>query len=128
MAAEDIQDIRTLIPDDEAVFGDNEDEFLFTDEQLDRFFRLGGSSALRAAGLAMIAVGNSESLIGKVITTQDLSTDASKLQKEWRDSGKELIRRADLEDADAVDSMFTILNFREGWLPANGELVEDGSW
>ena len=76
--------VRTLIPDTEAVFGDAKDEYLFPDEQINNLLEIAGGNVLRAAGLAMIAVGNSEALISKVIKTQDLSTDGSKLQAKWR--------------------------------------------
>jgi hypothetical protein len=125
---DDIEDVRTLIPDTDAVFGAGEDEHLFTDDQISRFFRLGGGNPVRAAGLAMIAVGNSEALISKVIVTQDLETDGSKLQDKWRAAGEAMLKRADKED---VFDGFQIINFREGWLPYPPELTEppfDGRW
>jgi len=128
MAAEDVLDIRTLIPDTDAIYGNAEDEYLFTDEQLERFYRLGGNSALRGAGLAMIAVGNSEAMISKVIVTQDLETDGAKAQKEWREAGRLLINRA---DAGEEFHGFELVNFRQGWREFPPELTEtpwDGSW
>jgi len=125
---EEILDIRTLIPDTDAIYGTNSDENLFTDDEISRFFRLGGNSALRGAGLAMIAVGNSESLISKVIVTQDLETDGAKAQKEWRDAGKALMARADMGDEFVG---FELVNFRQGWREFPPELTEtpwDGSW
>ena len=107
--ADDILDIRTLIPDTDAIYGAGEDENLFTDDEITRFYSLAGDNSLRAAGLAMIAVGNSEALIGKVIVTQDLETDASKLQDKWRQSGETLIKQA---DAGAVYDGAEIINYR----------------
>ena len=121
--------VRTLIPDTDAVFGPGEDEHLFDDSQIDNFLTVAGGSITRAAGLAMIAVGNSEALIGKVIKTQDLMTDASKLQDKWRQSGETLLLRADKEDQkDALD-FFDIVDFREGWSFERPELTEyRGGW
>lgn len=119
-------DVRTLIPDTDAIYGAGANENLFTDDEIDRFFRLGGDNAIRAAGLAMIAVGNSEALIEKVIVTQDLETDGSKLQDKWRASGVALLKQAAVGD---LFDGFQIINFREGWT-TGGELVEPftGEW
>jgi hypothetical protein len=126
--ADERLDVRTLIPDTDAIYGAAQNENLFTDDEIDRFFRLGGDNAMRAAGLAMIAVGNSEAMISKVIVTQDLETDGAKAQKEWREAGKLLIARAD--DVDGTVLM-QIVNYREGWAVYPPELTEapwDGNW
>jgi hypothetical protein len=120
-----ILDIRTLIPDTDAIYGEASDEYLFTDQEIARFYRLGRNSALRGAGYAMIAVGNSESMIEKVITTQDLQTDGSKLQDKWRLSGERLLARADKEDVEAtLFDGFELIDYREGWLPYGPELTD----
>lgn len=118
--------VRTLIPDTDAVFGENEDEYLFDDTQIENFLTIGGNSILRAAGLAMIAVGNSEALISKVIKTQDLSTDGSKLQDKWRESGEALLARADKEEMASAMDFFEIVDYREGWQAERPELTEFG--
>lgn len=119
--AGDILDVRTLIPDTDAIYGDAENEYLFTDDQITRFFRLGNDNAKHAAGLAMIAVGNSEALISKVIVSQDLETDGAKAQKEWREAGKLLIQQA---TADSQWDGFELINYRQGWYPAVPELTD----
>lgn len=116
--------VRTLIPDTEPVFGDAKDEYLFPDEQINNLLEIAGGNVLRAAGLAMIAVGNSEALISKVIKTQDLSTDGSKLQDKWRESGEALLRRAYKEDEGKALDYFEIIDFQEGWLAERPELTE----
>lgn len=125
--AEERLDVRTLIPDTDAIYGPAENENLFTDDEINRFFRLGGDNAIRAAGLAMIAVGNSESLISKVIVTEDLETDGAKAQKEWRDAGIALMKRADIG---TIFDGFEIINYREDWLLTPHELTEPwtGEW
>lgn len=124
--AEEIKQVRTLIPDTDAIYGAGEDEHLFSDEEISTFIAVAGGSILRAAGLAMIAVGNSEALIEKVIVTQDLETDGSKLQDKWRLSGLALLKQS---QADDMFDGFHIINYREGWR-RGGELVEpfDGTW
>lgn len=123
----DILSARDLIPDDAAVFGENEDEYLFTDEQIGRVFDgVGKGSTLRTVGLLCITVGNSEALINKVIKTQDLTTDGSKLQDTWGKRGEYYIGLADDEDAALVDSYFNIVDFRQGWLRDHPELTEGG--
>lgn len=118
---DDILDVRTLIPDTDAIYGENADEYLFSDEEIASFFRLGNDNAKHAAGLAMIAVGNSEALISKVIVTQDLETDGAKAQKEWREAGKLLIQ---LAREDSQWDGFELINYRQGWYPAVPELTD----
>lgn len=121
--------IRVLIPDTDAVFGAAEDEYLFEDADLTKFLVAAGGNAVRAAGFAMIAVGNSEALIGKVIKTQDLMTDASKLQDKWRASGEAMLQRADKEEDREDMGYFEIVDFQEGWRAERPELTEWGfSW
>lgn len=90
--SEQIQAVRLQIPDNEAIYGDGQDEYMFTDEEIEVFLYSGRGEPIWAAGLAMIAVGNSEALIGKVIRNYETETDASKLQREWRSAGAELIK------------------------------------
>lgn len=127
-AAELVMDVRVLVPDDAPVFGPERNEYIFTDEQYVRFLKLGGGSALRAAGLAMIAVGNSEALISKVIKSQDLQTDGSKVQKEWRTAGLAYINSADIADRteDRFDG-FDLIDFNPNAGKRSPELTE-GLW
>lgn len=127
MASSPIELVRVLIPDTDAVFGAAKDEYLFADEELAKFLEVTGGSVLRAAGYAMIAVGNSEALISKVIKTQDLSTDGSKLQNQWRESGLAMFDRADKEDAANAMDFFDIIDFGEGWSMERPELTEYGT-
>lgn len=129
MASTPIELVRVLIPDFEPVFGESKNEYLFTDEDIERYLEVANGNVLRAAGHAMIAVGNSEALISKVIQTQDLKTDGSKVQQQWRESGQALFKRADIEDADSASSYFDIIDYQEGWSAERAELTEYGfSW
>lgn len=120
--ATDVQLVRTLIPDTEAVFGPTEDQTMFADSDIENFITLGKGNLLRAAGLAMIAVGNSEALILKIIKTQDLSTNGAELQNQWRQAGKLMLDRADKEDETADAEYFQIIDY--GWGSYPPELTE----
>ena len=90
--ADEIKAVRVLIPDVEAIYGTGGDENLFEDSEIESLLTTASGNAMWAAGLAMIAVGNSEALIGKVIRNYETETDASKLQREWRAAGVEMIK------------------------------------
>lgn len=112
---EEILTVRILVPDCEGIYGPNQDEFLFTDEELSRLLTVGQGNAMWAAGLAMIAVGNSEALIGKTIRNYETETDASKLQREWRTAGDVLIKAGRDEVARGEVGIFEIVH--PEWAP-----------
>lgn len=105
-----IDAVRILVPDCEGIYGPNLDEFLFTDEEIGRLLTVGQGNAMWAAGLAMIAVGNSEAMVGKTIRNYETQTDASKLQREWRAAGSVLIK-AGREEALSEDEGFFIVAY-----------------
>lgn len=107
---EDILTVRILIPDVEGVYGPNQDEFLFTDEEISRLLTVGKGSAMWAAGLAMIAVGNSEAMVGKTIRNYETETDASKLQREWRAAGDVMIKAGREEVARGEVGIFDVVH------------------
>jgi hypothetical protein len=104
----EIRSVRLLIPDTEAVFGDANEDYIFPDEDIEVFLTLGKGSPAWAAGLAMIAVGNSEALIGKVMRNYETETDASKLQKEWRVSGLAMIEQGKADLLGEEESFFIV--------------------
>lgn len=125
----DIKLVRALIPDTDAVFGAGEDEYIFSDADIENYLTVARGNVLRAAGYAMIAVGNSEALISKVIQSQDLKTNGAAVQNQWRQAGQALLLRADNEDAEAAADYFEIIDYREGWSAGRPELTERGfSW
>jgi hypothetical protein len=83
--------LRLLITDTDEAFP------LFTDSQLTALLALEGDSVKRAAAAALETIATSETLIGKKITTQDLSTDGPAVAKELMARAKELRRQADSE-------------------------------
>ena len=115
-STEEIRAVRLNIPDVEPIYGAGGDEYLFEDPDIVIFLRQGHGNPMWAAGLAMIAVGNSEALIGKVIRNYETETDASKLQREWRTAGIELIKlgKSMIDDG---DSDFLMVAFPQ-WGPS----------
>lgn len=105
---DEILAVRILVPDCEAIYGAAQNEYLFTDEEISLFLMTGKGNAMWAAGLAMIAVGNSEAMIGKVIRNYETETDASKLQREWRSAGTVMIKNGREEVALADEDVFEI--------------------
>lgn len=92
-----VDDVRLLITDVDP------DAQLFTDDQLSTFLRLSGGgeerwTVRRAAAEALDTIAVSEVLVGKVIRSQDLSTDGAKVSAELRARAAALRQRADREE------------------------------
>ena len=102
--ASDIGMVRLLIPDT------NETYPILTDEQIGAFLSLEGGVVKRAAAAAIETVATNEALVSKVIKSQDLSTDGSKVSLELRLRARELRRQADQDDADTAGD-FQIVDF-----------------
>lgn len=116
-----IAQVRVLIPDTEAVFNG---QTLFTDAEIETYLQIANGNVLRAAAFAMLAVANSEAMISKVITTQDLHTDGSKVADAFRKSADTLLRRADQVDRDNDKNYFQIVDYYgTGWTD-HAELTE----
>lgn len=91
----------------------NEASPLVTDEMITGYLHL-SRGPLRAAAAVLDAMATSEVLLAKVIKTQDLSTDGSKVAAELRAQAANLRSRADAEDAALAedDGFITFLPFR----------------
>lgn len=122
-----VEILRTMIPDDASVFGDNEDEYLFRDEQLEQFLTVAKGSVLRATAYAVLAIATSEALISKVIQTQDLKTDGAKVAQALQEKANLLFRQADDEDANDSFDYIDIVPF-SGWGFGRIELTENHLW
>ena len=85
-------------------------------------------SVRRAAASALDAIATSETLVSKVIRTQDLSTDGAKVGAELRAQAKALRDQAQIdEDASYDDDSFAVLEFNP--YPGTGpELTERRGW
>ena len=121
--------VRALIPDVEQVdfTGEGEPSYLFSVAHIASYLSLYGdkiprSRVKRAAADAITAIAVSEGLISKVITTEDLQTDGSKLANSLLNGAKQLREDANKDDEDAEESFgFEIVDFRpypNGNLPA----------
>lgn len=115
-----IDQVRALIPDTEPVY---DGETLFTDADITTYLTIANGNVLRAAAFAMTAIGNSEALINKVITTQDLATDGTKVADSFRKSADMLLRRADQIDRAENQNYFQIVDYGTGWTD-HAELTE----
>jgi hypothetical protein len=87
----DIGKVRLLCSDVD------EDNLLFTDAQITAFLEM-EDGLKRAAAQALEVIASSEVLISKVIRTQDLSTDGSRVSAELRALAKSYRDRADIDD------------------------------
>jgi hypothetical protein len=85
-----IRRIRTLIPDNEPVHGDNGDEYIFSDEELEDFYTEGYENVKCAAGLALQTIGSAMAWLLRAIKNYETETDGSKLLKEYSAAGKRL--------------------------------------
>ena len=105
-----IRRIRLLIPDTEPIFGDAEDEYIFSDEEIEDFYVEGFENTKCAAGLAMIAIGSSLAFQMRVIKNYETSTDGAKLFKEYVTAGNAMYDRGLQEIEDEVEGggMFEI--------------------
>ncbi|MFG1963093.1 hypothetical protein [Nonomuraea sp. NPDC049028] len=84
----DVGRVRLLIPDTDA------DNLLLIDPQIDALLSMEGSVKL-AAATALELIASNEALVGKVITTQDLSTDGTKVAAELRARAAALRQQVD---------------------------------
>ena len=107
-----IGQVRLLIPDtevlDNLVDSSEPSEYIFSDNQIQAFLSLYNDNIKRAAAAAKLALATSETLISKVIKTDDLSTDGAKLGAELRAQAEMLKKEADEDD---TSDSFTIVEY-----------------
>jgi hypothetical protein len=103
--------IRLLIPDGEPVFGPGENEYLFSDQDVEDLYEEGFQNVKCAAGLAKISIGSSEALLLKVVKNYETSTNGAQLLREWTVAGEALYDKglAEIADEDANEGMFEIV-------------------
>lgn len=102
--------IRVLIPDTEPIFGEDADEYMFSDEDLEAYYEEGFENVKCAAGLIKMAIGASEALILKKIKNYETTTDGATLMKEWTAAGEKLynIGLTEIADADNEGGIFEV--------------------
>lgn len=121
-----IRAVRLLIPDTEPIFGEASDEHMFEDDDIIIYLDEGRGNAKWAAGLASLAIGGSEALIGKWIRNYETQTNGAALQKEWTAKGKLLIEEGRSELEGEEDGFF-VLAFPE-WGGRHPEGYSHGSY
>jgi hypothetical protein len=110
-----IGQVRLLIPDTEQLENPADStadaEYIFDDHQIQAFLSMSNNSIKRAAAEAKMVLASSETLISKVIRTDDLQTDGAKLGAELRAQAREL--RAQAVEEETYDSYeeFEIVDF-----------------
>lgn len=100
---QDEQDVRLLINDTD------EEDPLFSDDEIASFLRLEGENVKRAAAQALDTIADNEVLVAKVITDHQLSTQGDRVAKSLRDRATALRAQADVEDEDADGFDFEIV-------------------
>lgn len=120
--ATDIQKVRVLIPDTEKVF---DGDTLFSDEEISTYLEIASDNVLRAAALAVRAIATSEAMISKVITTQDLKTDGSKVADSLHKHADGLESRAQSDENKELFEYFDIVEKPDTYTPTP-ELTETG--
>ncbi len=110
-----IGQVRLLIPDTEQLDDPGtstvDAAYIFSDSQIQAFLSLYASSVKRAAAQAKLVLATSETLISKVIRTDDLQTDGAKLGAELRAQAKELQDQAEKEELYDSYEEFEIVDF-----------------
>jgi hypothetical protein len=110
-----IGQVRLLIPDTEQLDDPGtstvDAAYIFSDSQIQAFLSLYTNSVKRAAAQAKLVLATSETLISKVIRTDDLQTDGAKLGAELRAQAKELQDQAEKEELYDSYEEFEIVDF-----------------
>lgn len=109
-----IETVRLLVSDT-----GTGDARIFSDGEINAFLTLEASDVKRAAAQALESIASNEALVGKVIKSQDLSTDGPKVAESLRAHAARLREQAATED----EGFFDIVEFT----PYTGgpELTED---
>jgi hypothetical protein len=110
-----IGQVRLLIPDTEQLENPADleapAEYIFNDSQIQAFLSLYSDNIKRAAAQAKLVLATSETLISKVIRTDDLQTDGAKLGQELRAQARELREQANEEELYEAYEEFEIVDF-----------------
>jgi hypothetical protein len=98
--------VRLLVPD---VALDENNAYLFSDDQITSLLLLFNDNVKRAAAQAKDILATDTAMLLKVVRTDDLSVDGAKLATELRLQAKALRDQADDEDAQGVSDAFEII-------------------
>lgn len=102
--------IRLLSGVPDAAYGPGENEYLFSDDEIEAFYEEGFQNAKCAAGLIKQSVGASEAFLLKVVKNYETSTNGAALMKEWTAAGTALYETGldEVAAADEAEGIFEI--------------------
>ena len=96
--------VRLLVPDS------NENSYIFEDEEIDAFLAMEGN-VKRAAAMALETIASNETLVLKVISLLDLTTDGAKVADALLKRAKLLRDQAEQDDLISGDGGWAIANW-----------------
>jgi len=102
--------IRLLSGVPDAAYGPAENEYLFSDGEIEAFYEEGFQNVKCAAGLIKQTIGSSEAWLLKVVKNYETSTNGAALMKEWVAAGTALYELGldEISDADSDVGIFEI--------------------
>lgn len=105
-----IRRIRTLSGVPDKAYGPAENEYLFTDEEIEDFYMEGFSNVKCAAGLIKQTIGSAEAWLLKLVKNYETSTNGASLLKEWTAAGQALYETGldEIAAADGDEGIFEI--------------------
>lgn len=107
MLEEPVGQVRLLIPD---MARDGNDEYIFTDDQIQAILVMYRGNIKRAAARAKDIIAADTTMLLKVVRTDDLNIDGVKVAAELRAQAVQLRGEADTDDfEDAADDGFRIV-------------------
>lgn len=98
--------VRLLISD---VGGQDEESFIFSDEEINAFLSMEGGNIKLAASTALRTIAANTAMVMKVIKFMELSTDGAKVAKVLLETAKELKEQGE-EDDEEIDIISMNLN------------------
>lgn len=109
--------LRRMIPDAElrpnTIDWSADPAYMFSDADLEVYLELARGSVIRASAFALEALGASEAIISKVITTEDLATNGAAMLNAFTQTARYRHAAADkAEEADAAEESFNIVPFQ----------------
>lgn len=108
MSDEQILEVRSLIPDDYQGYGENGDEYMFSEDQLNAVFDGSGrSSVIRTVAWMCFALGGSDLIVLKTIRNDEISTNGAPSAAEWRERAELFFKLADSDDG-SLDETFDL--------------------
>lgn len=103
--------VRLLIGDFDVL----EDHAIFQDEEITQFLSLQESNVLLASAMALDTMASRESIVQKVISLMDLSTNGPAVAADLRNHAKRLREEAEIGAVDTAEFINNVFQERERW-------------